>query len=306
MLDQFLNYLQFEKGYSNHTIQNYRRDIEGFLMFVKDEEFATSFLEVNRVRIVRSYMIHLDQLNMAQRTVSRKLSSLRSFYQYLVKEGYMTLNVFQDVHAPKIPKRLPHIIEENEIERLFESIPKNSLLGFRNYCMIDMLYSSGLRASELTNLKVSDMKLSQMQLLIHGKGAKDRMVPITSQLQKNLVHYMTYIRPKLLAKQAEKDFHNVFLNREGKPLTTRGLQKILVSVMNHSGEVYKLHPHMLRHAFASALLNHGADLRSVQELLGHAHLKSTQIYTHLNQNALKKQYDSSHPRMKKETTHEKI
>jgi integrase/recombinase XerC len=306
MVDQFLNYLQFEKGYSIHTIQSYRCDIEGFLSFVKNEELASSFLEVTRVRIVRNYIIHLDELNMAPKTVSRKLSSLRSFYQYLIKEGHMTLNVFQDVQAPKIPKRLPHIIEENEIEHLFKSIPKNTLLGFRNYCLLDMLYSSGLRASELTNLKVSDMKLSQMQLLIHGKGSKDRIVLITTQLQKDLVQYMTYIRPKLLAKQLDKDTHIVFLNREGKPLTTRGLQKILISVMNRSGEVYKIHPHMLRHAFASALLNHGADLRSVQELLGHAHLKSTQIYTHLNQATLQQQYEISHPRMKKEIKHENI
>ena len=298
-LNNFLNELDTQKNYSVHTIKGYQRDILDFHAFITSEELAESLLDATRERLARHFISHLDEKNLTAKTISRKISALRTFYQYLIKVGLIDINIFENVETPKIPKKLPQIIQDEEIEMIFKSIDRYQPLGFRNYVMIDLLFSSGLRASELVNMTIKDLMLDQQQILIHGKGSKDRYVILHERLVEDLKHYLTYIRPILLSKGHDTHTLYVFINYKGGHLTVRGLQLILKEVIKKSGETYKIHPHMLRHAFATTLLNHGADLRVVQELLGHEHLKSTQIYTHVSSETIKEKYKETHPRMVK-------
>jgi integrase/recombinase XerC len=298
-VSQFKNYLLIEKNYADHTITSYLKDIQDFESFILREELAENLLDVTRERLGRHYLAFLDTQNYAKKSIARKISSLRTFYDYLIKEKLIDTNIFLTLETPKIPKKLPKIIQDEEIEVLFKSIDRLKPLGFRNYVLLDLLFSAGLRASELTDITIKDIQLDQEHILIHGKGSKDRYVPLHERLVSDLRHYLTYIRPILLAKGSQSHTLHVFINYKGTPLSVRGLQLILKQIIKSSGETYKIHPHMLRHAFATTLLNHGADLRVVQELLGHAHLKSTQIYTHVSSETLKDKYKTTHPRMVK-------
>jgi integrase/recombinase XerC len=297
LFEHFSNYLLIEKNYSENTISNYLRDIKDFESFIKREELAGSLLDITRERLGRHYLSYLDEKNYARKTIARHISSLRTFYDFLIKEKEIDINIFTNLDIPKIPKKLPKLIQDDEIELLFKSIDRYKPLGFRNYLLLDLLFSCGLRASELIDMSIKDIQLEREQILIHGKGSKDRYVPLHQKLIDDIKHYLTYIRPLLLSKGPDTFEPHVFINYKGTPLTVRGLQIILKKIISDSGETYKIHPHMLRHAFATTLLNHGADLRVVQELLGHAHLKSTQIYTHVSSETLKEKYKTTHPRM---------
>lgn len=299
LTQQYADYLSIEKNYSKHTITNYLRDIHDFEQFIKREELAEDLLDVTRERLGRHYLAYLDEKDYARKTIARRISSLRSFYDYLIKNNHIDINIFSLIDIPKIPRKLPKIIQDDEIDLLFKSINRFKPLGFRNYVLLDLLFSCGLRASELIDMDIKDIHLERKQILIHGKGSKDRYVPLHQTLVDDLKHYLTYTRPILLSKGPKTFEHRVFINYKGTPLTVRGLQLILKKIISDSGETYKIHPHMLRHAFATTLLNHGADLRVVQELLGHAHLKSTQIYTHVSSEKIRESYQSTHPRMVK-------
>lgn len=296
-LEDFLNYITVQKHYSIHTIKGYQKDILDFHAFITSEELADNLLGATRERLARHFISHLDEKNLSKKTISRKISALRTFYDYLVKNNMIGINIFEAVKAPKIPKKLPSIINDEEMDMIFKSIDKSTPLGFRNYVLIDLLFSAGLRASELVNMTIKDINLAQEQILIHGKGSKDRYVPLHQRLIDDMRHYLTYIRPVLLSKGSGEHTLYVFINYKGGHLSVRGLQLMLKTVIKKSGETFKIHPHMLRHAFATTLLNHGADLRVVQELLGHEHLKSTQIYTHVSSETIKEKYKDMHPRM---------
>ena len=298
IIKKFLTYLSVERNYSEHTIINYEIDINHFQAFVVNEGFAPDLLSIRSERVVRNYNAIINE-RMSKATVARKISSLRSFYEYLVNEGLTENNIFALVTSPKRDKKLPRILSDNEIEALFESVNTNEPLGLRNYIILDLLFSCGLRASELTNLEIGDIHLARREILVHGKGGYDRYAFLHDTLIENLQHYLTYTRPVLLAKGENVDSKKLLINYRGTDLTERGLRVILDSIIKKSGETYNLHPHMLRHAFATTLLNHGADLRTVQELLGHKHLKTTQIYTQVSAEMLKKSFDKTNPRMKK-------
>lgn len=299
ILESFTNYLLIEKNYSEHTVSNYIRDIKHFESFIMREELAGSLLDVRRERLARHYLSYLDEQKYARKTIVRHISSLRTFYDFLMKQKDIEVNIFKNLETPKVPKKLPKLIQDDEIAYLFKSIDRFKPLGFRNHLILDLLFSCGLRASELIEMTIKDIQLEREQILIHGKGHKDRYVPLHQKLIDDMKHYLTFIRPLLLAKGQDSFIDRVFINYKGSPLTVRGLQIILKKIIIDSGETYKIHPHMLRHAFATTLLNHGADLRIVQELLGHAHLKSTQIYTHVSSEMLKEKYQTTHPRMVK-------
>ena len=301
IIEAFKHYLSVERNYADLTIENYLRDVKDFEAFITREELAKNLLEVKRDRLARHYLSYLDSQSYARKSIARKISSLRGFYAFLMREKKIDINVFEALELPKIPKRLPQIIHDEEIEHLFKSIDRLKPLGFRNYVLLDILFSCGLRASELVEMTIKDIHIDRQQILIHGKGSKDRYVPIHSLLIKDLKHYLTYTRPILLTKGNNLSTPYVFINYKGSNLTVRGLQLIIKQVIKQSGETYRLHPHMLRHAFATTLLNHGADLRVVQELLGHSHLKSTQIYTHVSTEVIKEKYKDAHPRMVKKT-----
>ncbi len=299
IFESFTTYLSIEKNYSEHTVSNYIRDIKHFESFIIREELAGSLLDALRERLARHYLSFLDEQKYARKTIVRHISSLRTFYDFLIKEKEIDINIFKHLETPKIPKKLPKLIQDDEINYLFKSIDRFKPLGFRNHLILDLLFSCGLRASELIDMTLKDIQLEREQILIHGKGHKDRYVPLHQKLIDDMKHYLTFIRPLLLAKGKDTFLDRVFINYKGTPLTVRGLQIILKKIITDSGETYKIHPHMLRHAFATTLLNHGADLRVVQELLGHAHLKSTQIYTHVSSEMLKEKYQTTHPRMVK-------
>lgn len=298
-VELFKNFLEIEKNYSEHTITSYVKDVFDFEQFILKEEFAPSLLEVKRKRLADYYLSHLDEQKLSKKSIVRKISALRTFYNFLMLKGYIDINIFDKIETPKVSRRLPKILEDDEIMMLFKSIDRNTPLGFRNYIILDLLFSSGLRASELCQMEVKDLKLNQRQILIHGKGSKDRYVPIHLELEKDLRQYLTYTRPILLAKGPITNNDYVFINYRGTQLTERGLRVILKKIISDSGETYKIHPHMLRHAFATTLLNHGADLRVVQELLGHEHLKSTQVYTHVSTEVLKEKFAKASTRMQR-------
>lgn len=298
-LQAFKDYLSIERNYAENTVINYLRDVKDFSDYIIREELAEDLLGVRRERLARHYLSYLETKAYARKSIARKISSLRMFYEFLINEKLIDINVFQTLETPKIPKKLPQIIQDDEIDFLMKSIDQTNPRGYRNYLILDLLFSCGLRASELIEMTIRDIQLDREQILIHGKGSKDRYVPLHQNLIEHLRYYLTYTRPILLSKGHESQNPYVFINYKGTPLSVRGLQLIIKNIIAKSGETYKLHPHMLRHAFATTLLNHGADLRVVQELLGHEHLKSTQIYTHVSKEAIKQVYNQTHPRMKK-------
>ena len=303
----FKSYLENQKHYSTYTVKSYIKDIQDFSDFIEKEELARDLLHVRRERLARHFLSHMDQIGLSRKTIARKISALRTFYDFLVNESLVDKNIFTQIEIPKIPKKLPVIIHDEELKSLFDSIDQSSPLGYRNYVMLDLLFSCGLRASELVHMTIRDLQLEQSQILVHGKGSKDRFVPLHEDLVSSLKHYLTYIRPILLSKGHDIHTSYIFINYKGGVLTVRGLQLILNKMIEKSGDVYHIHPHMIRHAFATTLLDHGADLRVVQELLGHEHLKSTQIYTHISKEKLQASYNKAHPRMiRKEDKNEKI
>lgn len=300
LVKQFNDYLLNEKRYSSFTAKAYITDIGQFRDFLLKEGFSDTLL-IERERTFGYYLNYLSTNKFSKRSIARKLSSLKAFYRYLKNEGHIITDPTVLLKAPKQDKKLPEIIDDKEIRLIYESIDRTTPLGDRNYLIFDMLFSLGLRASELCEMKVQDIDLSLRQIKIKGKGSKQRIVILHNALINEIGHYLTYTRPKLLSKGEGVHTDIVFINYKGSPLTTRGLRVIINKLFKDAGEFIHVHPHMLRHSFASTMLNHGADLRVVQELLGHEHLKTTQIYTHLTDEKIKKTYNEHHPRAKKET-----
>ncbi len=298
-LEGFIDYLTSIKNYSIYTIKSYTKDISDFKDFLISEKMAAGLLQLRNDRACKNYLSFLSYKDIESRSINRKLSSLRSFYNYLLKQKLVTANYFSEVNGPKIPKRLPKVVKENELDLLFKGIDTKTVLGYRNYLLLEILYGCGLRVSEVCNMQIKDIDFSNNSIMIHGKGSKDRIVLIYDSLAQKLKHYITYERTDLLSKSENVNNRTVFLNNNGGSLTTRGVRVILNKLINDIGETFKLSPHMIRHSFATALLNNGADLRSVQELLGHENLSTTQIYTHVSYEAMKKSYFESFPRANK-------
>lgn len=296
IISDYKDYLIIEKNFSEHTAISYINDVKGFEDFLIKEGLAKDLLGARRPRLARNYISYLDNQDFKKKSIARKLSSLKNFYNYLIFKEHIEDNIFSDIKAPKVAKTLPHIIDEEAINYLFDSIDTSKPLGYRNLVILDLLYSCGVRASELINLEIKDIYLSSGQILIHGKGKKDRYIILHEKLIEEIRHYLSFVRVTLLSKGDDTNQQKLFINYKGGPLTVRGLRVILNQMIKDSGETYAIHPHMLRHAFATTMLNHGADLRVVQELLGHEHLKSTQIYTHVSKEQLKEKYMQTHPR----------
>jgi len=296
IISDYKDYLIIEKNFSEHTAISYINDVKGFEDFLIKEGLAKDLLSARRPRLARNYISYLDNQDFKKKSIARKLSSLKNFYNYLIFKELIEENIFSDIKAPKVAKTLPHIIDDEAINYLFDSIDTTKPLGYRNLVILDLLYSCGVRASELINLEIKDIYLSSGQILIHGKGKKDRYIILHDKLIEEIRHYLSFVRVTLLSKGDDTNQQKLFINYKGGPLTVRGLRVILNQLIKDSGETYAIHPHMLRHAFATTMLNHGADLRVVQELLGHEHLKSTQIYTHVSKEQLKEKYMQTHPR----------
>lgn len=290
----FIEYLQIEKNYSALTISGYTEAIEEFVRFMNIQGID-GFEEVS-YQDTRIYLTEAYEKGLTRRTISKKVSALRSFYKFLLREQLVKENPFLLVSLPKQDKRIPSFLYEEELKELFTVSDVNTPLGQRNQAILELLYATGMRVSELCSLKESDLDLSMDTVLVHGKGSKQRYVPFGSYAHEALSTYLEDGRQKLKVKGKDRADSYVFLNQRGAPLTDRGVRFILTELMKKASVTLHIHPHMLRHTFATHLLNEGADLRSVQELLGHSNLSSTQVYTHVSKDSLRKTYMSHHPR----------
>ncbi|WP_411334985.1 tyrosine recombinase XerC [Metabacillus indicus] len=294
-LKLFVEYLQIEKNYSQYTIVNYVSDIEDFFVFMQEQSLTD--LRLITYSDTRLYLTQLHQKNFARKTISRKISSLRSFYRFLNREKLTDENPFSSVSLPKKEHRLPQYLFEEELQLLFEHSDLSAPAGQRNQALLEMLYGTGIRVSELCMIKLSDLDLHIGTVLVNGKGGKQRYVPFGSFAQDAVELYISSGRKTLMEKRKQSEHHELlFVNQRGGPLTATGVRHILKELIHKTSLTMKITPHMFRHTFATHLLNQGADMRSVQELLGHAHLSSTQVYTHVSKDHLRKIYMNHHPR----------
>ncbi len=289
----FKDYCQSVLRYSQHTVLAYTKDLEGFMSFLEREDFG-SFKDVSP-RVAKFYMSEIAS-SYQTLTVRRKISTLKSFYHFLLKENLVNHHPFLEVKYPKNSKKLPKFVYPEEIESLLNSIDVSNDKGKRNYLIFDLIYGTGVRVSELCAIKHKDIDFKQRTILIHGKGQKDRYVLMNHALTERLEQYFLSTRKNFMKQQ---DHPYLLVNVQGKPITPRGVRYIVKEVMDQSSSFLKVSPHTLRHTFASHLISQGADLRSVQELLGHAHISSTQIYTSISKEDLKNQYLNHHPRARK-------
>ncbi|MDD6479940.1 MAG: tyrosine recombinase XerC [Bacilli bacterium] len=289
-LSEYLEYLKYQKNYSDETIHSYSIDIEEFLDYINSE--CINICEVG-YDVVKAWLIHLDEKKNKSTTVSRKISSLRGFYKYLINNKVMNSNPFSLVSLPKKERHLPRFFYYNELEEMFQVPKLNTALGQRDRLLLEMLYATGVRVSELVNIKVSDINGEEIKVL--GKGNKERIVEFGDYAESILELYLNEGYKSLNVKKSEY----LFLNNRGGKLTTRGVRYILDNIINKTTIDKKISPHMLRHTFATHLLNEGCDLLTVQELLGHESLTATSIYTHITNDRLKEVYFKCHPRAKK-------
>lgn len=291
-LKLFIEYLQIERNYSQYTIEHYQHDIREFIMFMCEQAIA----EFKRVEYqdVRIFLTRLYEKKLARKSVARKISSLRSFFKFLLREEHVEENPFALVSIPKAEKKLPEFFYEEELQQLFKACDINDPLGQRNKALLELLYATGMRVSECSQIRLKDLDMYLSTVLVYGKGSKERYIPFGSFAHDALETYINNGRKELLSKGSSTD--NLFLNFRGGPLTARGIREILNKLIEQSTLTGKIHPHMLRHTFATHLMANGADMRTVQELLGHAFLSSTQVYTHVTNEYLKKTYLAHHPR----------
>lgn len=295
-LERFLSYLQIEKNYSEYTIESYKINIEEFFQFMTVEGIKLE--DEITYSDVRLYLTSLHQRKLSRRSVALKVSSLRSFFKFLMRENTVMKNPFMLASLPKKELAIPNFFYEEELSSLFEVSDLNSPLGIRNQAILELLYSSGIRVSECCGLELQDIDFQLGVILVLGKGSKERYVPFGNYAHDSLIDYLENARPKLLTK-GNVETNAVFLNNNGTPLTPRGIRYILAGMMKKSSLMLKINPHKLRHTFATHMLDEGADIRVVQELLGHENLSTTQIYTHVSKERLRSVYMLNHPRAKK-------
>ncbi|RJR28999.1 MAG: site-specific tyrosine recombinase XerD [Desulfobacteraceae bacterium] len=287
--DQFLNHLRVERGLSGNTIQAYSQDLERFFAFLEKESLTP--LEVTREHL-STYLETLDPI-LSKRSAARNLSALKQFFRFLVATGTLESSPARLVDSPKIPLRLPSILTPSEVELLLAQPDPSRLLGNRDRAMLELLYATGLRVSELVRLKIQNINLEAGFVRTMGKGSKERMVPMGAKAIDALKEYLLDWRPALL-KRKTSSF--VFLNLRSAPMTRQGFWKIIRQYGKQAGILKRISPHLLRHSFASHLLEFGADLRAVQVMLGHADISTTQIYTHVTRERLKEVHAKCHPR----------
>lgn len=294
-LDKYRNYLEVEKNYSIYTIQNYFKDIEDFKEFLKLEKYG-DLLRIKSDNIARYYISYLVSKGFSRKSIARKVSSLRALYRYLTIEGIIDRSYFDGVETPKIEKQLPKFLYQNEIELMFNTIDRTTSIGKRDYALLELLYGSGLRVSEICLITQKNLDFPNEMIKVFGKGHKERYVPMNERTIEALKEYIYVGRPSLIQNVEVNATDVLFVNHRGGPLTPRGVRVILNNIIDKTGELGHVYPHMIRHTFATHLLDGGADLRSVQTMLGHENLSTTQIYTHVSKEQIKETYMLNHPR----------
>ena len=295
-VERFLNYLTVERGVSPNTLAAYRNDLGQLAEYlsgrVRDDAKGDPWESVDP-KTVAGYVLHLHDRGYSDTTRARKVASARSFFSFLLEEGIIKQDPTEDLGSPRVGRSLPDALSIEEVASLLEAAMGDSPGAARDYAMLELLYASGIRVSELVNMDVPDMDLERGFVRCLGKGSKERMIPIHPEAAQTLHAYLSQGRPELANGKSGRA---VFLNRRGERLTRQGFWLILRGLAKRAGVQRKLSPHTLRHSFATHLLRGGAPLRHVQELLGHASITTTQIYTHLTSEHVRTEYDASHPR----------
>lgn len=287
-LDEFLSYLENEKRYSLNTVKSYKRDLNDFIVYLKKEQLE----EIDELT-VKNYLTSLYVLNLSKKTIARRIASLKSYYKFLRKKHNIKTSFIDEIKTPKQDNLLPNMIYKDELNKILEYKPSGKF-SYRNKSIIYLLYSSGIRVSELCSIKINSINLEDRYLIVTGKGNKTRICPFSKSCKQVLENYLHFERNPL----SKTDNAFFFINKYGDKITPRSIENIINKISIELFGNTKLHPHIFRHTFATNLLNNGADLRVVQELLGHSNLITTQIYTHLAKEEINKIYKTSHPRTK--------
>jgi len=291
----FIAKLEHEKGFSEHTLRAYHKDLLQFDIFLKAEK-RSSLESVNHL-LLRRFLAVLRSKNYSKTTIARKLASIRSFFKFLIREGELVANPFEMLRTPKQDKKLPHFLSITEVDVLLKTPDSSTVIGLRDMAIMETLYSTGIRVSELVGLDEGSIDFIAGMIKVQGKGKKERLVPIGSPAIKAINEY---IDSKSMSKKKEEKSVSrsepLFLNKYGGRLTARSVARSLDKYLKVSGINLLTSPHTFRHSFATHLLDKGADLRSVQEMLGHSSLSTTQVYTHITTERLKNVYDKAHPR----------
>ena len=285
-VEKFINYLRVEKGASSHTILNYSIDLEAFALFLGDKDINT----VDHLTL-RRFLAEMRSKNYSKRTIARKLASLRTFFKFMYREGHIRINPITAISTPKLDKKLPVVLDEGKVGRLIDSTLSDDPAGLRDKAILETLYSTGIRVSELVGLDTGDIDHISGVIKVLGKGRKERISPIGDRASSAIRRYLGSRNEKKV-----RDKNAVFLNKSGKRITDRSIRRIIDKHIKMASINEHISPHSLRHSFATHLLDRGADLRSVQELLGHMNLSTTQIYTHVTMDRLREAYDKAHPR----------
>ncbi|MFA6431632.1 MAG: tyrosine recombinase XerC [Candidatus Margulisiibacteriota bacterium] len=280
----FVGYLKNERNYSPHTISNYLRDLKFLDKFILGKE-------LNRLT-AREYLLELEKNKFAKRSIARKLSAARSFFRYLLREKKVKANPFENILTPKLPKKLPNFLYKDEVSSIFNKINTDDPQGLRDLAIIEIIYGTGIRVVEASGLNLNDVDYDEGEIRVMGKGSKERIVLFGSHAKSALVEYLKEARGKLLSNKRSSA---LFIGRKGNRLSSRHIERRIKYYAKAAGIAKKVTPHTLRHSFATHLLSGGADLRTVQELLGHVSLSTTQVYTHITKERLKEVYDKAHP-----------
>jgi integrase/recombinase XerC len=297
LIERFSSYLQHERAVSPHTYKNYLVDLQQFTSFIQEKYPQVAAAGESRIAeidasVIREYVNRMFN-NWSPSSMARKLASLRTFFSFCMRQGFVESNPAKEVATPKIPKRVPKFLTVDEVFALLDAAAGQDVLGARDKAILELLYASGLRVSELVGLNLEDVDLSSQTVRVLGKGRKERIVPMGQKACISISTYLT-LRGDLLARNpAEKGF---FLNRHGGRLTARSIERLLGKYIQRSGLQKTVTPHVLRHTFATHLLGAGADMRGIQELLGHSSLSTTQKYTHVGIEKLMEAYDEAHPK----------
>ncbi len=288
LINDFLKYLEVERHYSEHTIISYKTDLEEF-----NEYLGNKNIKDTDYKFIRDYLTYMFDKKYEKKTISRHISTLRSFYKYLLEEKIIKKNPMTLISNPKLDKKLPNFLYYDELEILLNIPDRSTTLGLRDALILELLYSTGIRVSELINIKLKDINRSDKKILIMGKGSKERYVLYGEVLDNLLDVYLSNSRSKL-----NKNSDYLILNKDGNQITDRGIRLIISKILKKGEIDYHVSPHTLRHTFATHMLENGADLKSVQELLGHENLSTTQVYTHVTNERLRSVYLKTHPRAK--------
>ena len=289
--DLFLTYLVVERRFSENTVSAYGRDVDCFLTWLRPEGLAN----IGKIapEDIRSYLLHLKKSKLSARSIARNLAAIKSLFRFLMNEGHVETDPLEDMESPRLEKKLPVYLTIEEVDRLLAQPDANALLGVRDAAMLELLYATGMRVSELISLKTNQMNLEGGYIITLGKGSKERIIPVGETAKEKVIRYLSEGRPLLLKG---KNVPELFVSRFGKKMTRQGFWKIIGQYAAQAGITRRISPHKLRHSFATHLLDGGADLRSVQQMLGHVDISTTQIYTYVTRERMKSIYDKHHPR----------